>query len=339
MARVGENGLSFFHRSDEDAAGDTDPSRSGRFARRLAAVIGAAGVAAAAVTMLPASSASADPSANDWFRLRMCESSSNYSINTGNGYYGAYQFDLPTWRSVGGTGYPNQASPGEQDARALMLYRMRGWQPWTCATILGFRDDADAGSGRISDIHVPGSGGGASSSSPRQQGGAPAMPGGDQWFSYGDVSPVIRQWQDQMHARGFFPVGTGDFGPHTLAVVKRIQALNGLSQTGILGPFTWKLAWTGRYSNPPSTPAPTSSSSRTAPPMPGGNHWYSYGDHNSTIKRWQDQMHARGLFPVGTGDFGANTLAAVKHIQAANGLPQTGILGPVTWKLAWTGRY
>ena len=81
--------------------------------------------------------ASADPSANDWYRLRVCESGNNYAINTGNGYYGAYQFDLSTWRSVGGTGYPHQASPAVQDALALKLWQQRGWSPWACAGIVG----------------------------------------------------------------------------------------------------------------------------------------------------------------------------------------------------------
>jgi hypothetical protein len=81
--------------------------------------------------------ASADPSADDWYRLRMCESGNNYAINTGNGYYGAYQFDLSTWRSVGGTGYAHQASPAVQDALALKLWQQRGWSPWACAGIIG----------------------------------------------------------------------------------------------------------------------------------------------------------------------------------------------------------
>jgi hypothetical protein len=53
-----------------------------------------------------------------------------YASNTGNGYYGAYQFDLPTWRSVGGTGLPSDASPAEQDMRAGMLIDSRGLAPW-----------------------------------------------------------------------------------------------------------------------------------------------------------------------------------------------------------------
>jgi LysM repeat protein len=67
-------------------------------------------------------------------RIRQLESGGNYAINTGNGYYGAYQFDLSTWRGVGGSGLPSQASPEEQDMRAQMLYSRRGCNPWpnTC---------------------------------------------------------------------------------------------------------------------------------------------------------------------------------------------------------------
>lgn len=70
--------------------------------------------------------------------LRTCESSGNYGVNTGNGYYGAYQFDLQTWRSVGGAGYPHRAAKAEQDYRAFKLYTSRGWQPWPgCGRRLG----------------------------------------------------------------------------------------------------------------------------------------------------------------------------------------------------------
>ena len=67
-------------------------------------------------------------------RVRMRESGGNYADNTGNGYYGAYQFSLGTWESVGGTGLPSNASPQEQDMRAQMLYNERGCSPWpnTC---------------------------------------------------------------------------------------------------------------------------------------------------------------------------------------------------------------
>jgi hypothetical protein len=64
--------------------------------------------------------------------IRQCESggSGGYSADTGNGYYGAYQFTLGTWASVGGTGNPAAASPAEQDRRAAILYARSGSAPW-----------------------------------------------------------------------------------------------------------------------------------------------------------------------------------------------------------------
>ena len=62
--------------------------------------------------------------------IAACESGGDYATNTGNGFYGAYQFDVPTWRSVGGSGLPSEASPAEQDMRAARLYARAGAAPW-----------------------------------------------------------------------------------------------------------------------------------------------------------------------------------------------------------------
>jgi hypothetical protein len=62
--------------------------------------------------------------------IRACESGGNYATNTGNGFYGAYQFTQSTWESVGGTGNPAAASPAEQDKRAAILYSQQGASPW-----------------------------------------------------------------------------------------------------------------------------------------------------------------------------------------------------------------
>ena len=72
----------------------------------------------------------ADPTAQQWESLRLCESTLNYRTATGNGFYGAYQFTIDTWYTVGGTSSPDVASPEEQDARARLLYARRGSQPW-----------------------------------------------------------------------------------------------------------------------------------------------------------------------------------------------------------------
>ena len=54
------------------------------------------------------------------------------------GHYGLFQFDIPTWESVGGRGDPRDAPPEEQWMRAVMLYQRRGLQPWECAGKLGY---------------------------------------------------------------------------------------------------------------------------------------------------------------------------------------------------------
>ncbi|CAD2072126.1 LysM peptidoglycan-binding domain-containing protein [Phocicoccus pinnipedialis] len=67
----------------------------------------------------------------NWSGLAACESGGNPSIVSANGmYHGLYQFDVQTWRSVGGSGLPSNASAAEQTKRAQMLYNQRGSSPW-----------------------------------------------------------------------------------------------------------------------------------------------------------------------------------------------------------------
>ncbi len=71
--------------------------------------------------------------------LRSCEGS--YTSNTGNGYYGAYQYDIGTWNNF--AGYPNAAAapPYVQDQKAWETYQRRGWSPWpSCSKKLGLQD-------------------------------------------------------------------------------------------------------------------------------------------------------------------------------------------------------
>lgn len=75
-----------------------------------------------------------------WDRLAQCESGGNWSINTGNGFYGGLQFALASWRGVGGEGYPHEASREEQIIRAEKLLAIQGWGAWPgCARRLGLR--------------------------------------------------------------------------------------------------------------------------------------------------------------------------------------------------------
>jgi uncharacterized protein YabE (DUF348 family) len=77
--------------------------------------------------------------------LRGCEGS--YSSNTGNGYYGAYQFSSSSWRSFAPAGYQDYWDSGRipppiaQDQAARNYYEVSGWSPWpACSQILGLPD-------------------------------------------------------------------------------------------------------------------------------------------------------------------------------------------------------
>ncbi|KAA9166354.1 transglycosylase [Amycolatopsis acidicola] len=197
-------------------------------------------ILAGGIQIATSTAASADPTASTWLKLRTCESSNRYGINTGNGYYGAYQFDLPTWRSVGGTGRPDQASPAEQDYRALYLYRMRGWQPWECAGMLALRSDGDARSKRIptyaESAYIGGNGTPAS--------GKPAWPG--VVYAYGDCAPSLKTFQLRMNAFGYAFDGTGCYYDKTKQAVLDLQRANAINDSGRLGPKTWDAAWNGQ---------------------------------------------------------------------------------------------
>ncbi|MGH9038719.1 MAG: transglycosylase family protein [Acidimicrobiia bacterium] len=81
------------------------------------------------------------PAAGDvWGALRQCESGGRYDINTGNGYYGAYQFLVSTWNRLGYPGYPHEAPPAMQDEAAQKPQAQSGWGQWpACARRLGLR--------------------------------------------------------------------------------------------------------------------------------------------------------------------------------------------------------
>ena len=75
-----------------------------------------------------------------WDELAQCESGGNWSINTGNGYYGGLQFSLSTWQAYGGTGYPHEHSRETQIAVATRLRDANGgsYGSWPhCAAQLG----------------------------------------------------------------------------------------------------------------------------------------------------------------------------------------------------------
>ncbi|UYQ66517.1 LysM peptidoglycan-binding domain-containing protein [Streptomyces peucetius] len=98
---------------------------------RLVALAGVAGAAIAA-PVLGATSASA-ATASEWDAVAQCESGGNWSINTGNGYYGGLQFSASTWAAYGGTAYAataDQASKAQQIEIAEKVLAGQGKGAW-----------------------------------------------------------------------------------------------------------------------------------------------------------------------------------------------------------------
>ncbi len=191
-------------------------------------------VIAAVLTVLAGTAgiAAADPSKQDWARLRMCESTDSYTAVSADGkYFGAYQFDLPTWASVGGAGLPSQATPAEQDYRALYLYRMRGWQPWECGDKLGLTPDHDAASRRVP------------TTADAAYIAVPIWPG--KVFLAGDCAPGLATWQHRMATFGYVFGTPGCYDGATRQAVRDLQAANDIAVTGQLGRLTWNAAWLG----------------------------------------------------------------------------------------------
>lgn len=78
-------------------------------------------------------------------RLRMCEAGGRYDRNSGNGFYGAYQFMPSSWAKWAPDPYksvlPHEAPPAAQDQAVWNYYKVSGWNPWPgCKAKLGLQD-------------------------------------------------------------------------------------------------------------------------------------------------------------------------------------------------------
>ena len=105
-------------------------------ATRVATLAGVTGVAIAAPLMAAGNASAA--TASEWDAVAQCEAGGNWSINTGNGYYGGLQFSASTWAAYGGTQYAataDQATKSQQIAVAEKVLAAQGKGAWpTCGT-------------------------------------------------------------------------------------------------------------------------------------------------------------------------------------------------------------
>ncbi|MEU4096707.1 transglycosylase family protein [Streptomyces sp. NPDC026673] len=98
---------------------------------RISAIAGTTG-AAVALPIVGAAGAHAAP-VSVWDKVAACESTNNWSINTGNGFYGGLQFTQSTWAGFGGTKYAPRAdlaTKAEQIAVAEKVLATQGPQAW-----------------------------------------------------------------------------------------------------------------------------------------------------------------------------------------------------------------
>jgi hypothetical protein len=99
---------------------------------RSIAKVAVAGIIVGAPLSIAAGTAQAQGDVN-WDAVAQCESGGNWSINTGNGYYGGLQFSPGTWSSNGGTGSAANASREEQIRVAENVLQSQGIRAWpTC---------------------------------------------------------------------------------------------------------------------------------------------------------------------------------------------------------------
>ena len=115
-----------------------EPSRLRVLAFRGAAV----GVVAGAAALTLAGPAAAAPDST-WDSVAQCESSGNWNISTGNGFFGGLQFTSSTWRAFGGAQFAGSANQATREQQIIVAERVLAGQGWgeveKVASAKGFR--------------------------------------------------------------------------------------------------------------------------------------------------------------------------------------------------------
>jgi hypothetical protein len=246
------------------------PRKHARHAKpsKAAPVMAAAGLSASFVAADAAAFATgaAAATAEDFARLRQCESGGNYAINTGNGFYGAYQFDRGTWNGLGYPGTANQASPATQDAAAAKLQSQRGWSPWpACSRKLGLGRSSSgqvAAESAVAPTRVDAIRASRSRTATHRLKAvhtvrkvrvvvAPMTPPPflHKQLSVADQDHFrigVHMWQDRMAKRGWPITVDGYFGPQSAAIAKTFAAEKRIHLTALPGEVdkgVWDAAW------------------------------------------------------------------------------------------------
>jgi hypothetical protein len=187
--------------------------------RRRIAGVAIAGAATVGGGLALSSPAQAAP-ASVWDRVAACESGGNWSINTGNGYYGGLQFSYSTWKAYGGGAYAdtaNHATKAQQITIAERVLQSQGPGAWPVCSV---RAGLTRSSGAASSTPARAS---RSAARPQVSAGSLAVDGIRGPLTNG----AIQRW-----------VGATADGTLSHADIQRLQRKVGSAPDGIIGPKT-----------------------------------------------------------------------------------------------------
>jgi resuscitation-promoting factor RpfA len=200
---------------------------------RRTSVLAALTAASAGVGLV---AAAAPASADIFSQIRSCESGGNYATNTGNGYYGAYQFTQGTWNSLGYSGLPSDASPATQDAAAAQLAARSGFGQWPVC---------GAGGGSYTSSYTPSYSNYAPASRDYSRPALAAAPMTLGSFSLSDAGQMrwdVALYQTNLNKKLHSHLKVdGNYGPMTALATLEFQKVHHLKLVdGVVGKETWK---------------------------------------------------------------------------------------------------
>lgn len=178
--------------------GPSADTASGIRRTTAALVIGVSAAALAGFAL--ATPAGATPYDAVWDRVASCESSGNWQINTGNGFYGGLQFTQSTWQSFGGTQYAARADLATRDQQIEVARRVLAVQGPGAWPVCGLQAGLTSDDGGATSTALPAAGGAPGLTSRT----TPATPAGGRTYRVqrGDMLSEIAA---RFHVRGGWP--------------------------------------------------------------------------------------------------------------------------------------